>query len=104
VKVEFSDHVMPAPTAGGYATVPRSLRTPFVDQWNARPGDAEKQAERLREELGTAIRVGRAHELIPLTGQTAGMIDEVLPAGEVVRRMVREAEEALRAARARTGA
>ena len=103
VKVEFADHVMPAPTAGGYATVPRSLRTPFVDEWNARPGDAQKQSASLREELGAAIRDGRAHELIPLTGQTAGMIGEVLPAAEIVRRMLREAEEALQATRARTG-
>jgi enoyl-[acyl-carrier protein] reductase II len=103
VKVEFSDHVMPPPTAGGYVTVPRSLRTPFVDEWNARLGDAEKQSESLREELGAAIRAGRAHELIPLTGQTAGMIDEVLPAAEIVRRMAQDAEEALRAARDRTG-
>ena len=83
--------------------MPRSLRTPFVDEWNARLGDAEKRSESLREQLGAAIRDGRAHELIPLTGQTAGMIGEVLPAAEIVRRMVVEAEEALRAARARTG-
>jgi nitronate monooxygenase/enoyl-[acyl-carrier protein] reductase II len=100
VKVDFADHVMPPTTAGGYVTVPRSLRTPFVDEWNARPADAERQAEGLRQELGAAMREGRAHQLVPLTGQTAGLIGEVLPAAEIVRRMVLEAEDALRAARA----
>jgi enoyl-[acyl-carrier protein] reductase II len=96
VKVEFADLVLPAPTAGGYATVPRSLRTPFVDRWNGRRAQAEREAERLREELGAAMREGRAHELVPLTGQTAGMITEVLPVAEIIRRMTAEAEAALR--------
>ena len=38
---------------------------------------------------------GRAHELIPLTGQSAGLIDEVLPVAEIVDRLIREAEQAL---------
>jgi enoyl-[acyl-carrier protein] reductase II len=50
----------------------------------------------LRDELLAAIRQGRGHEMVPFTGQTAGLIHEVLPAGETVRRMVAEAEEALR--------
>jgi enoyl-[acyl-carrier protein] reductase II len=102
VKVSFADQVMPPATAGGYVTVPRSLRTPFVDEWNARP-DAAAHAEELRQELGAAMREGRAHQLVPLTGQTAGLIDDVLPAAEIVRRMVLEAEEALRAAHAQAG-
>jgi hypothetical protein len=32
------------------------------------------------------------------TGQSAGMIEEILPTGEIVRRMVAEAEQALRIA------
>ncbi len=36
---------------------------------------------------------GRMEEGFAWAGQCAGLIDEVLPAGEVVRRMVREAEE-----------
>ncbi len=45
-----------------------------------------------------AVRQGRGHELVPFTGQTAGMIGEILAAGEIVRAMVAEAEEALRGA------
>ena len=35
------------------------------------------------------------HELLPFTGQTAGMVHDILPAGEIVERMVSEAELAL---------
>jgi nitronate monooxygenase/enoyl-[acyl-carrier protein] reductase II len=46
----------------------------------------------------SVVRERRPHELVPFTGQTAGMIHDVLPAGEIVRGMVSEAEEALRGA------
>jgi len=36
--------------------------------------------------------------LVPFTGQTAGMIRDVLPAAEMVVRLVSEAEAALRSA------
>ena len=99
VKVEFANHVFPAPSKeGGYGTLPRVLRTAFVEEWNQRQGEAEQEAERLGNDLITAIRQGRGHELVPFSGQTAGMIHEIVPAGEIVRRMVAEAEEALRGA------
>jgi enoyl-[acyl-carrier protein] reductase II len=51
-----------------------------------------------------AVEQRRPHELTPFTGQTTGMIHDVLPAAEIVRRMVADAEAALeRAARQRTG-
>jgi enoyl-[acyl-carrier protein] reductase II len=98
VRVEFADAVFPPPGPGGYATAPRVLRTPFVDEWNARPQDVPAAAERLRAELMTALGEGRAHELVPFTGQTVGLIDDVAPAAEIVATLVREAEETLRRA------
>jgi len=99
VKVEFANHVFPAPNReGGYGTVPRVLRTPFVEEWNRRQEEAEREAERLSEELLMAVRQGRGHELVPFTGQTAGMIRDILPAGEIVHELVREAEDSLRMA------
>lgn len=38
----------------------------------------------------------RRPALTPFTGQTAGLVGEVLPAGEIVRRMAAEACAALR--------
>ena len=98
VKVEFADAVFPPGPAHGYPVQPRVLRTPFVDEWNARPEEARAAAEDLRAELAAAIAKGRAHELVPFTGQTVGLIDEVLPVAEIMRRIVSEAEVALRRA------
>lgn len=96
VKIEFARSVFPPPAPGGYDTLPRSLRTPFVDEWNARPDDAVREGERLGAELVEAVRGGRGHELVPFTGQSAGLIGEVLSAGEIVRTMVEQAEAVLR--------
>ena len=42
-----------------------------------------------------SVERGRPDELTPFTGQSAGLIHDVLPAAEIVRRMVAGAEEAL---------
>jgi enoyl-[acyl-carrier protein] reductase II len=86
--------------AGGntYETVPRVLRTPFVREWFGRTEEARQEAERLRDEVRSAIRGRTTHELLPFAGQTAGMVRDVLPAREIVGRMVAEAERALRRA------
>jgi enoyl-[acyl-carrier protein] reductase II len=94
VKLSFADTVLPGPTEGGYPVAPRSLRTPFVDRWNDDPAGVQAQAEAVRDELVEAMRAGRSHEYFPMTGQTAGLIHEVLPAGEIVRQMMAEAERA----------
>jgi hypothetical protein len=49
----------------------------------------------LATELAEAVKAGRGHELDPFTGQTAGMINAVRPAAEIVVQMVADAEELL---------
>lgn len=99
VKVEFANEIFPPPSReGGYGSLPRVLRTPFVEEWNRRRDEVGRESERLSGELMAALRQGHAHELVPFTGQTAGMIHEVLPAGETLRQIVADAEEALRRA------
>jgi nitronate monooxygenase/enoyl-[acyl-carrier protein] reductase II len=98
VRVEFADAVFPPATGEGYGTRPRVLRTPFVDEWNARREEIGAEAARLSAELVASVRENRAHELVPFTGQTAGMIRDVLPAAEIVGRLVSEEEAALRSA------
>jgi enoyl-[acyl-carrier protein] reductase II len=85
------------PTSGehDYEVVPRVVRTPFVEGWQRRPEEARREAKRLQGEIVAAIRQRRPHELLPFTGQTAGLIDDVLPAAEIVRRIVAEAERVL---------
>jgi nitronate monooxygenase/enoyl-[acyl-carrier protein] reductase II len=43
----------------------------------------------------TAIKAGGGEELLPFAGQSTGLIHEVLPAGELVRRLLTQAEAAL---------
>ena len=96
VKLEFSDAVFPPGGPGSFGTRPRVLRTPFVDEWNGRPADVAAHARELGVELLEAVRSGRAHELVPFTGQSAGLVHEVLPAAEILRLLVEHAEAALR--------
>lgn len=98
VKVEVWNDIIPLPGGGGYGTVPRAVRTPFIEEWQQRRNDAKREAERLQSEVITALQQGRFHEIVPFAGQTAGLIREILPAGEIVRRIVTEAEEALKRA------
>ena len=95
VKVDFAEHLVPRPTEGGWLTVPRALRTPFIDCWLGRSGDVASRAGELGGELMAAMSEGRAHEYLPLAGQSAGAIAEILSAAEIVRRIVTEAEQTL---------
>lgn len=48
VKVEVWNDIIPLPGGGGYGTVPRALRTPFIEEWQQRRNDAKREAERLQ--------------------------------------------------------
>jgi enoyl-[acyl-carrier protein] reductase II len=103
VRFEAWGAIMPS-SEGGYDVVPRVIETDFVAAWEVRPDQAKREAERLRAEIMGSVQQGRPHELTPFTGQTAGLVHDLPPAAEVVRRMVAEAEDALeRAAALRTG-
>jgi nitronate monooxygenase/enoyl-[acyl-carrier protein] reductase II len=98
VRFQTWSEIMPA--GGGYGVVPRVIRTDFVTRWERAPDEARAQAEQLGSQIMASVREGRQHEMTPFTGQTAGLIRELLPAAEIVRRMVSEAERALDAASA----
>jgi nitronate monooxygenase/enoyl-[acyl-carrier protein] reductase II len=88
-------HPLLAAMGGAYGAVPRALRTPFLTAWLQRRDDATQDVEDLQAEVKAAV-TGRLTELMPLAGQTAGMIRDILPAAEIIRRIVAEAEEALK--------
>ena len=94
VKVEIANQLAPPPTEGGWLTVPRSLRSRFVDRCIDQPDSIDQ----LRAEFADAMSSGRMHEYLPLAGHSAGLIHEVLPAAEIVSRLVAEAQDALMAA------
>lgn len=95
VRFEVFKEILPSSSERAYDTVPRVMRTAFVEEWQGRPEEARREAQRLRAELMSAIEERRPHELLPFTGQTAGLVRDVLPAAEIVRAMVAEAEQAL---------
>ena len=97
VKVVNSERVMPPFNRPGGPAEPRALATPLTTQLREHPEwiDAKVMGLRLRE----ALLAGRGHEFLPFTGQSAGLIDDVLPAAEIVARVMAEAEEALSRAR-----
>jgi enoyl-[acyl-carrier protein] reductase II len=99
VKVTNSERVMPPFNRPGGPAEPRVLTTPLVDQLRDHPEwvDSAVMGARLRESL----LAGRGHEYLPFTGQSAGLIDEVQPAAEIVARVVAEAEAILSPSRRR---
>jgi nitronate monooxygenase/enoyl-[acyl-carrier protein] reductase II len=95
VRFETWGAIVPPPEPGAYDVVPRVIRTDFVAEWEKRPGEAAAESERLLGEIMAAVREGRTHELIPFTGQTAGLIGDVRPAAKIVEDLVAEASEAV---------
>lgn len=95
VKVEFWNDIMPRPGLPGYGTVPRAIRTPFQQQWSERRQEARARADSIRNEMLPALIAGRFHEYVPFAGETVGLIREVLPVAEIIRRLVDEATAAL---------
>jgi nitronate monooxygenase/enoyl-[acyl-carrier protein] reductase II len=90
VKVANSQRVMPPFSPPGSRVEPRSLSTPLIEQLREHPEwiDPAVMGTRIRE----SVAAGRGDEYLPFAGQSAGLIHEVLPAAEIVRRVIAEAE------------
>lgn len=95
VKFDALNDLLPSPGTRGYGTVLRSVRTPFIDELQAQPERARRDPEHHLGILRTSIQEGNVHEVMPTAGQTAGGIHEIVPAFEIIQRMVSEAEAAL---------
>jgi NAD(P)H-dependent flavin oxidoreductase YrpB (nitropropane dioxygenase family) len=74
----------------------RLKRTRFVEQWLGREPELRRRRARLWEEVA-AFQESNADDGLMWIGQSAGLIDSVEPAGDVVRRMVAGAEEIIAA-------
>jgi enoyl-[acyl-carrier protein] reductase II len=94
VKVEVWGDIFP-PSRQAYQVIPRALSSPFIKEWQNQREVAKQEAKRLQSEVVSAIEQGRFGELFPFAGQTTGLIKEILPAAEIVYRLVNEAETAL---------
>jgi len=70
----------------------RLRRTRFVEQWLGREPELRRRRAQLWEEV-VAFQESNADDGLMWIGQSAGLIDSVEPAGDVVRRIAAEAEE-----------
>jgi len=95
IKADILNAIDPIPGTVGFGTVLRSLRTPFIDEWNGKLDEASARREEILAELEEAGKAGRAREYFATAGQGAGGIKETLPVAEIMRRLVEEAETAL---------
>ncbi|HEY6148548.1 MAG TPA: nitronate monooxygenase, partial [Thermoanaerobaculia bacterium] len=74
----------------------RVARNRFVERWAGREGELRSRQAEAAAGLQRAVAAGDADEAALFMGQDAGLIDAIEPAGDVVRRIVREADEILR--------
>jgi nitronate monooxygenase/enoyl-[acyl-carrier protein] reductase II len=95
IKVDVINDISPMPGTVGFGTVPRSLRTAFLDEWSGKREEARRERDRLRNQIVVTTQAGRPHEYVLWAGQTAGGIDEVLSVRDIIRRLVGETEAAL---------
>ena len=99
VKVPHAERVMPPftlPQTPGVPFAPRALRTELIDRLESDPASVDP-AE-LGPQLLAAVRAGGGHDLLPFAGQSVQQIHDIVPAAELVARLVTETTEALRRA------
>ena len=97
LKFESWEAAFPAP-GGDYPTLPRTIPTAFIAEWESRETGSADVGESLRAELLAAARGGRMHELVPMAGESVGLIEDILPAAAIIDQLMAEAEVALRRA------
>jgi NAD(P)H-dependent flavin oxidoreductase YrpB (nitropropane dioxygenase family) len=74
----------------------RVLRTPMIEEWLGREPELRRRRAEVRAALDEAWDNAPPYPGPVWAGQSAGLVDEVLPAGDVVRQIVADAEEILR--------
>lgn len=74
----------------------RVLRNDYTATWHERDGEVVAHREELVTQLRAAQQAGDARVAAVRAGNAASLIDAVEPAGEIVRRIVAEAERVLR--------
>jgi NAD(P)H-dependent flavin oxidoreductase YrpB (nitropropane dioxygenase family) len=73
----------------------RVTRNRFVERWQGRANELRRHQPEVAARLEEARKTGDVEEAILYAGQTCGLIDQVVPAGQVVEDIVKEAEEIL---------
>jgi NAD(P)H-dependent flavin oxidoreductase YrpB (nitropropane dioxygenase family) len=95
IQSDFINALSPNPGTLGYRTRVRLLRTDFVERWEERVGEVAADPKPVLAELAEADAAGDRERLLIVGGQSAGLIGQVEPAGEIVRALVAEARATL---------
>ena len=95
VQVEFINVLNPNPGTVGYRTRLRLLRTEFVERWEQRASALAADPNPVLSELAEADSAGNREDLLVVGGQSAGLIEDVQPAAEIVRALMAEARDTL---------
>ena len=93
IKIVNAERILPPFTRSGVTAEPRALRTPLIDRLRETPDSVDAAA--VGADLRAALQEGGGHDSIPFTGQSAALVHDVLPAGDIVREVVAEAEAVL---------
>ena len=72
-------------------SVVRAIRNPILDEWARRPDEWARVADELRPALQSAVANGD----FVLAGESVGLVHEILPAGELVKKIAEEARALL---------
>jgi NAD(P)H-dependent flavin oxidoreductase YrpB (nitropropane dioxygenase family) len=78
---------------GAYARVARNR---FVEEWIGREGELRRRQPAVLQRIREAAAAGDVEHGVLYSGQDAGLIEAIEPAGDVVRRVAEEAEALLR--------
>jgi nitronate monooxygenase/enoyl-[acyl-carrier protein] reductase II len=95
VQARFINAINPNPGTVGYGTRLRLLRTEFVQRWEERASEVEADPAPALAELVAAIEAGDREAVLVVGGQSAGLIEHIEPAAEIVRALIAEARSAL---------
>jgi NAD(P)H-dependent flavin oxidoreductase YrpB (nitropropane dioxygenase family) len=94
IATEIPDVAQATVWPGAYARVQRNR---LVEDWIGREGELRRRQTEVASRIAEARGGGDPDYAVLYTGQTAGLIGELLPAEEVVTSIVAEAEEIIRA-------
>jgi NAD(P)H-dependent flavin oxidoreductase YrpB (nitropropane dioxygenase family) len=78
---------------GAYVRVRRNR---FIEEWMGRDNELRRRRAEVSAQIRDAAQAGDPDRGAVMIGQTAGLIDRIEPAGDLVRRISRDAEAILR--------
>ncbi len=73
----------------------RVVRNAYIDEWRGREGEMRAAAATERTRYAEALVAGDTRIAAAIVGEAAGLIHDIEPAGEILERMITEAEALL---------